>query len=36
VSGEEVERKLAEAIRRELGDRPARTPLHAWVLSATN
>lgn len=31
----EVERRVAEALRRELGDRPVRTPLHAWVLTAT-
>ena len=35
VSCEEVERRLAEALRRELGDRPLRTPLHAWVITAT-
>ena len=35
VSCEEVELRLAEALRRELGDRPVRTPLHAWVITAT-
>jgi SAM-dependent methyltransferase len=35
VSCEEVEHHLAEALRRELGDRPVRTPLHAWVITAT-
>jgi len=35
VSCEEVERRLADALRRELGDRPVRTPLHAWVITAT-
>jgi ubiquinone/menaquinone biosynthesis C-methylase UbiE len=32
---EEVERKLAEALRRELGDRPLRNMLHAWVVTGT-
>jgi SAM-dependent methyltransferase len=31
---DEVERRLADALRRELGDRPVRTPLHAWVITA--
>ena len=35
VSSAEFERRLAEALRRELGDRPVRTPLHAWVITAT-
>jgi ubiquinone/menaquinone biosynthesis C-methylase UbiE len=34
VAADEVERRLAEAFRRELGDRPVRTPLHAWVITA--
>jgi ubiquinone/menaquinone biosynthesis C-methylase UbiE len=34
VPCEEVERRLTEALRRELGDRPVRTPLHAWVVTA--
>ena len=32
---EEVERRLAEALRAELGDRPLRCGLHAWVVTAT-
>jgi len=32
---EEVERKVAEALRRELGDRPVRNMLHAWVVTGT-
>lgn len=34
VSLDETERRLAEALRLELGDRPVRTPLHAWVVTA--
>jgi len=34
VGLEEFERRLADALRRELGDRPLRTPLHAWVVTA--
>ena len=34
VSVEEVERRVAEGLRRELGDRPVRTPLRAWVIVA--
>jgi ubiquinone/menaquinone biosynthesis C-methylase UbiE len=35
VSHEQVERRVAEALRVELGDRPVRTSLHAWVVTAT-
>jgi len=35
VTHEEVERKLAEAIRREMGDRPVRVSLKAWVVTGT-
>ena len=35
ASHEEVERKLAEALRRELGDRPVRNMLHAWIVTGT-
>jgi SAM-dependent methyltransferase len=35
VTSEEVESLAAEALRRELGDRPLRSPLHAWVVTAT-
>ncbi len=35
VSHEQVERRVAESLRSELGDRPVRTSLHAWVLTAT-
>jgi len=29
-----IPRRVAEALRRELGDRPVRTPLRAWVVAA--
>ncbi len=32
---EEVEAHIADALRRELGDRPVVVPLHAWVVTAT-
>ncbi len=32
---EEVEKLVVAALRRELGDRPVRNMLHAWVVSAT-
>lgn len=32
---EEVESRLADALRRELGDRPLRTYLQSWLVSAT-
>ena len=32
---EEVEARVAEALRREMGDRPVVAPLHAWVVTAT-
>ena len=32
---EEIERKVAEALGRELGDRPVRNMLHAWVVTGT-
>jgi SAM-dependent methyltransferase len=35
VTPEEVESRAAEVLRHELGDRPLRTPLHAWVVTAT-
>lgn len=35
ASHEEIERKVAEALRRELGDRPVRNMLHAWVITGT-
>lgn len=35
VKLEDVEKRVAEALRRELGDRPARASLHAWVVTAT-
>jgi SAM-dependent methyltransferase len=35
VSHADVERRLAEALGRELGDRPVRTSLHAWMVTAT-
>ena len=28
-----IPRRVAEALRRELGDRPVRTPLRAWVVA---
>lgn len=34
-SHEEIERKVAEALSRELGDRPVRNMLHAWVITGT-
>lgn len=35
VSHDEVQRRVAEGLRRELGDRPVRVSLHAWVVTAT-
>ena len=35
ASHEEVEKLLAAALRRELGDRPVRNMLHAWVVTGT-
>jgi ubiquinone/menaquinone biosynthesis C-methylase UbiE len=35
ASLDEVQRRVAEALRAELGDRPVRTSLHAWVVTAT-
>jgi len=35
VTHEEVEKRVAEVLRRELGDRPVRASLHAWVVTAT-
>lgn len=32
---EEVEARIAEALRREMGDRPVVAPLHAWVVTAS-
>ena len=32
---DEVEKRLADALRRELGDRPVRNMLHAWVVTGT-
>lgn len=34
-SHEEVEARVADALRREMGDRPVVAPLHAWVVTAT-
>ena len=35
VSRAEVEKAVAEELRREMGDRPARTSIRAWVVTAT-
>ncbi len=35
TSHERIEKLLAEALRRELGDRPVRNMLHAWVITGT-
>lgn len=35
ITLEEVERRIAEALRSEFGDRPVRTTMHAWVVTAT-
>jgi hypothetical protein len=35
LSMAEVERVVAEDLRRELGDRPVRTSIRAWVVTAT-
>ena len=32
---EEVEARVAEGLRREMGDNPVVAPLHAWVVTAT-
>ncbi len=34
VTPAEVEKRVAEALRREMDDRPARSSIHAWVLTA--
>lgn len=34
-SHEEVEARVAEGLRREMGDKPLVAPLHAWVVTAT-
>jgi ubiquinone/menaquinone biosynthesis C-methylase UbiE len=35
VTHEEMERRVAESLRAELGDRPVRSSMHAWVVTAT-